>query len=112
LTVVDRVEVDPAALEHAAGLSEGLSKKVRGIVGDLRGNLDSIEYPETNQPWGDDKMGRKFVDGKNQDGYTSARTNLLDGGTGMANTLGEFATGQRDAVNQLRGTDQDSAGTF
>lgn len=112
IDVADRVEVDPNALERAAGLTEGLAKKVDGIVTELRVDLDGIEYPETNVPWGDDKMGRKFVDGENQDGYGSARQNLLDGGDGLSATLGEFATGQRDAVRQLRGADEDSAGTF
>ncbi|MEU4313328.1 hypothetical protein [Nocardia sp. NPDC024068] len=105
--MVDRVEVDPDQLERAALLTQDLADSVKGVGTELRSRLDGIEDESTQQPWGNDSFGRKFVDGKNKDGYGTSKPNLLDGVDGISGTFGAFATGQRDAVGQLRSMDSE-----
>ncbi|WP_067654846.1 hypothetical protein [Nocardia harenae] len=100
------VEVDPVALGRAAELTNEVAVEVRGVLTDLRGKLAGYEEAGTNQPWGNDKMGKKFTTGKKDDGYHASRDNLLAGLEGTAGTLDEFATGQRDAVKVLTQADQ------
>lgn len=100
------VEVDPVALARAADLTEGLAVEVRGVLTNLQGKLAVYEEAGTNQPWGNDKMGKKFSTGDSNNGYHASRDNLLAGLEGTANTLDEFATGQRDAVGVLTNADQ------
>ncbi|MGW0180844.1 hypothetical protein [Nocardia sp. NPDC003345] len=103
--MVDRVEVDPDRLERAAFLTQELADSVSGVGRKLRTRLDGLEDESTQQPWGNDSFGRKFVDGENKDGYGTSKPNLLDGVDGIGGTFGAFATGQRDAVGQLRDMD-------
>ncbi|MFC8045688.1 hypothetical protein [Nocardia sp. NPDC057353] len=100
------IEVDPDALATAANLTENLADEVQAVFTSLQSELEVHESAGTNQPWGNDKLGKKFSTGENNDGYQSARDNLLAGLEGMANTLREFATGQRDAVTALTQADQ------
>ncbi|MGN2637325.1 WXG100 family type VII secretion target [Nocardia takedensis] len=109
--MADRVEVDPEALEQAAGLVETLGGNVRAVVTELRGKLEALETGD-NQPWGNDKMGTKFRDGKANDGYGASRENLVTGTDGMADVLGEFGTGMREAVAMLREMDASASTTF
>lgn len=103
------VEVDPVALARAAELTAGLAGEVRGVLTNLRGKLDVYEDAGTNQPWGNDKMGKKFSTGDTNNGYHASRDNLLAGLEGTAGSLDEFATGQRDAVTALTTADQGGA---
>lgn len=103
--MADRVEVDPVALAHAADLTQDLAESVLGVGERLRDRLNGLEDETTQQPWGNDSMGDKFVNGQNNDGYGTSKPNLLDGVDGIGGTFGAFATGQRDAVNQLNQMD-------
>ncbi|WP_405179600.1 hypothetical protein OG225_38445 [Nocardia sp. NBC_01377] len=106
--MADRIEVDPTALEKAAFVTDGLAKSVKGVADRLRQRLDAIEIPSTGQPWGNDKMGKTFVEGKNQDGYGPAKTNTFGGLAGIQTTLEKFATGQVDAAKTLRNAESGS----
>ncbi|MFI5720792.1 hypothetical protein [Nocardia sp. NPDC051750] len=103
--MADRVEVNPDQLETAANLTEDLAGQVLGIGKRLRERLNGIEDESTKQPWGDDSMGEKFINGQNNDGYGASKPNLLDGVDGIGGTFESFAVGQRDGVNQLRSMD-------
>ncbi|WP_280398206.1 hypothetical protein [Nocardia carnea] len=103
--MADRVEVDPDKLETAANLTQDLADEVHGIGRRLRERLDGLEDESTKQPWGNDSMGEKFINGKNNDGYGTSKPNLLAGVDGIGGTFESFAVGQRDAVNQLRTMD-------
>ncbi|WP_280463319.1 hypothetical protein [Nocardia carnea] len=103
--MADRVEVDRRALGHAADLTQEVSDSVLAVGKRLRDRLDGIENDSTKQPWGNDSMGEKFINGKNNDGYGTSKPNLLDGVDGIGGTFGAFATGQRDAVDQLNEMD-------
>ncbi|MGW5388295.1 hypothetical protein [Nocardia sp. NPDC003963] len=103
--MADRVEVDPDKLETAANLTQDLADEVLGVGRRLRERLGSIEDESTEQPWGNDSMGEKFINGQNNDGYGSSKPNLLDGVDGIGGTFESFAVGQRDAVNELRSMD-------
>lgn len=100
------VEVDPVALNQAADVTEALAGDVRQVLTTLQGKLTSSESGGANQPWGDDKMGKKFTQGESNNGYHASRDNLLAGLEGTAGTLQEFADGQRDAVRVLTEADQ------
>lgn len=110
--MADRVEVDPDALERAAGLSQELADAVLGVGSRLRTRLGSIENETTKQPWGDDSNGSKFINGDNNNGYGSSKPNLLDGVDGIGGTFGAFATGQRDGVRILRSNEEGSSNQF
>jgi hypothetical protein len=71
----------------------------------LRGRLDGLEDEQNKQPWGNDSFGEKFINGNNNDGYGSSKPNLLDGVDGIGGTFVAIATGQTDAVNELRRMD-------
>ncbi|MEU1985499.1 hypothetical protein [Nocardia sp. NPDC019395] len=103
--MADRVEVDPDKLEAAANLTQDLADEVHGVGNRVRERLAGIENDSTKQPWGNDSMGEKFINGKNNDGYGSSKPNLLDGVDGIGDTFESFAAGQRDGVNQLRSMD-------
>lgn len=103
--MADRVEVDPVALGQAADLTQDVSESVLDVGKRLRDRLNGIEDESTEQPWGNDSMGEKFINGKNNDGYGTSKPNLLDGVDGIGATFGAFATGQRDAVDQLNDMD-------
>ncbi|WP_040794504.1 hypothetical protein [Nocardia higoensis] len=99
--MADRIEVDPEELGKAAEVTGSVARGVEAVGARLRSRLDALENPASGQPWGDDKMGRSFVDGKNADGYGAARTNLLTGLDNVGATLTAFAEGQSDAVRTL-----------
>lgn len=103
--MTDRVEVDPDRLENAANLTQDLADEVLGLGRRMRERLDSIEDESTGQPWGNDSMGEKFINGENNDGYGSSKPNLLAGFDGIGGTFESFAVGQRDAVDELRTMD-------
>ncbi|WP_431971017.1 hypothetical protein [Nocardia sp. bgisy134] len=104
----DRLEVDPQKLRHASDLTRELSNDTKGVAEKLRNTLSGIESDGTVMPWGDDKRGHKFFDGDK--GYKAARDNLIEGAIGAATTLGDMATGQRDAADALADTDSGNAG--
>ncbi|UGT60565.1 hypothetical protein [Nocardia asteroides] len=104
--MAERIEVDPAALANAAGLTEELAAGVRSVLTTLQQELATYESAGADQPWGSDKMGKKFIQGDANNGYQASRDNLLQGLDGMAGTLDEFAAGQRDAVTALTSADQ------
>lgn len=103
--MVDRVEVNPDQLAIAAGISQDLGDSIQGIGGRLRERLGGLEDEQNRQPWGNDSFGEKFVNGTNNDGYGVSKPNLLDGVDGIGGTFVAIATGQNDAVNELRRMD-------
>lgn len=103
--MVDRVEVDPDKLATAAGISQEIADSVLGVGRRLRDRLGGLENDQTKQPWGNDTFGEKFLNGNNNDGYGSSKPNLLDGVDGIGRTFEVIATGQNDAVTELRRMD-------
>ncbi|MEU4839851.1 hypothetical protein [Nocardia testacea] len=103
--MVDRVEVDPDRLATAAGISQELGDSILGVGRRLRERLDGLEDEQNRQPWGNDSFGEKFVNGSNNDGYGTSEPNLLDGVDGIGGTFVAIATGQNDAVDELRRMD-------
>ncbi|MFC8530738.1 hypothetical protein [Nocardia sp. NPDC057227] len=104
--MAERIEVDPDALAGAAGLTEEVALGVRSVLTTLEQELVTYESAGPDQPWGSDKMGKKFIQGDANNGYQASRDNLLQGLEGMAGTLEEFAAGQREAVTALTTADQ------
>ncbi|MFI2338150.1 hypothetical protein ACH474_32660 [Nocardia rhamnosiphila] len=103
--MVDRVEVDPDGLAIAAGIAQELGDSILGVGSRLRERLGALEDEQNRQPWGNDSYGEKFVNGNNNDGYGTSKPNLLDGVDGIGGTFVAIATGQTDAVNELRRMD-------
>ncbi|MFI1465322.1 hypothetical protein [Nocardia carnea] len=103
--MADRIEVDPDKLDIAADSTEALGESILSIGERLRNDLAGLEDESTSQPWGDDSMGSKFINGDNENGYGSSKPNLLDGVDAIGGTFTSFAVGQRDAANQLRTMD-------
>ncbi|RDI44705.1 hypothetical protein [Nocardia mexicana] len=108
--MADNLEVDPEKLRDSARLTEEAANRMKAVVGTLRATLASLESDSANQPWGNDKQGKKFADGDK--GYKKARTNLLDGGDGATKALFDFADGQRDAATLLRNQEWSNTDTF
>ncbi|MBF6242284.1 MULTISPECIES: hypothetical protein [Nocardia] len=104
--MAEKIEVDVDALTRAADLPEDVSHKVRGVIDTLHSTLAGIENDSTNQPWGNDKSGKKFADGDK--GYKATRANMVDGGYSMADALFQFAEGERSAADQFRAAEQGS----
>ncbi|NKY50380.1 hypothetical protein [Nocardia vermiculata] len=98
--MADYIEVDTDALIRAADLPEEVSQRVRAVIDTLNGTLTGIEDDATNQPWGNDKSGKKFADGDK--GYKTSRQNLIEGGYSMADALHEFGAGERSAAEQFQ----------
>lgn len=98
--MAENIEVDLDALTKAADVPEEVSRKVREVIDTLHGTLAGIENDATDQPWGNDKFGKKFADGDK--GYKATRTNMVEGGYGMADALFEFGQGERTAADQFR----------
>ncbi|WP_227984310.1 hypothetical protein [Nocardia spumae] len=98
--MAESIEVDVDALTKAADLPEEVSRKVREVIDTLNGTLTGIENDATNQPWGNDKSGKKFADGDK--GYKATRKNMIEGGYSMADALHQFGEGERTAADQFR----------
>src|SRR5689334_4911162 len=104
--MAEKIGVDVDALTRAADLPEAVSDKGRGGIDTPRDTRTGIQYDCPNQPWGNDKSGKKFADGDK--GYKATRANMVDGGYGMADALFQFAEGERSAADQFRAAEQGS----
>ncbi len=92
------VEINPDQLRTAASDCD----RIHGSIVTALRNLQSAVDAE-QAPWGNDSFGKKFADGDK--GYLAVSKNLLDGINDLATTFGTFASGQREAADELNNAD-------
>ncbi|MBB5917403.1 hypothetical protein BJY24_006315 [Nocardia transvalensis] len=98
--MAEELKVNPDQLAEAGRSTEEVANRMKTTMARLRDTLAGLESDSANQPWGNDKQGKKFADGDK--GYKKARTNLLDGGDAFTKTLFDFGHGQQEAATRLR----------
>ncbi|MFI6216691.1 type VII secretion target [Nocardia brasiliensis] len=101
--VADKVEVDTNQLRRAAGDCDRIHDSISATLGTLRTTVAG-----SGTPWGKDSFGNKFAQGDK--GYLAARENLLAAIDQMSTTFADYATGQRNAADQMDAMDAANAG--
>ncbi|WP_067667188.1 hypothetical protein [Nocardia miyunensis] len=92
------VEINPEQLRTAASDCDRIHSSVLSTLKTLRTAVDAEQAP-----WGNDSFGKKFADGDK--GYIAVSKNLLEGINDLATTFGTFASGQREAADELSNAD-------
>ncbi len=92
------VEINPGQLRTAAADCD----RIHGAINDALTQLQSVLNAK-GKPWGDDSFGHKFANGDK--GYIAVSQNLLSGIGDLAGTFGSFASGQRQAADELSAAD-------
>ncbi|MBO0878947.1 MAG: hypothetical protein J2P17_00885 [Mycobacterium sp.] len=108
--MAEPIEVNADQLSDAACIPETTSEKIRYVVDTLWSTLAGLENDGDNQPWGNDRNGKKFSDGDR--GYKAIRNSLVTGGCDMADALQEFADGERSAAEEFKKAESSSAYGF
>ncbi|WP_157554410.1 hypothetical protein [Nocardia crassostreae] len=106
--MADRVEVDTVKLRKAAYATAAINGRISGALTTLKANLAA-----RGAPWGDDKFGKTFADGaEQQPGYLAIRDTVTTGIGAMADTFAGFADGQFTAADKFDGADGFSRDSF
>ncbi|MQY24075.1 WXG100 family type VII secretion target [Nocardia macrotermitis] len=96
------IEINPGQLRTAATDCDNIHSSVLNVLNNLKAATSG-----TQTPWGNDSFGKKFAEGDK--GYISVSKNLLDGVNDLATTFGAFASGQREAADELTNADTGQA---
>ncbi|MBY8856539.1 hypothetical protein K7711_08635 [Nocardia sp. CA2R105] len=96
------VEINPEQLRTAASDCDRIHSAILTAMKSLQTAVDAKQAP-----WGSDSFGKKFADGEK--GYVAVSKNLLDGINDLATTFGTFASGQREAADELSNADTGNA---
>lgn len=92
------VEINPDQLRTAAADCDRIHGSVLTALKNLQTAVDAKQAP-----WGNDSFGKKFAGGEK--GYSAVSKNLLEGINDLATTFGTFASGQREAADELSNAD-------